>query len=87
MILLLGFGQEHRNKLVAALADLRARFFEAHRVAELGQGFLPRACMQIDGVDQRAVNVEDCGQWHGVVPCSAWKTTRRPLVGCYTRKT
>ena len=54
-------GQEVRNQLVAALADLAAGLFEADVVAELRDRFVPGERVQIDGVEQRSVEVEDGG--------------------------
>src|SRR5207248_11352640 len=51
--------EEDRHQLVAALADLRPHFLERHPPAEVREGFLPGASVQIDGIDQRSVYVED----------------------------
>src|SRR4051812_1488533 len=57
-------GKEHGNQLVTALSDLASNIFEAHVVAEFSQSVLPRERVQIDGIDQSAVHIEDCGFRH-----------------------
>ena len=64
VVLLLGLGQEHRDQLITALADLATRLFEGHIVAEPGQCLLPRARVQIDGIHQGAVDVENGSLGH-----------------------
>src|SRR5581483_4217441 len=56
--------QKHGNELVAALADLTSRLLEAHIVAKLHKRFVPSERMQIDGVQERPVKVEDGGFGH-----------------------
>ena len=55
------FGQEVRNQLVATLADLTSHLLEGDVVAELHHRFLPSEGVEIDGVQERSVHVENCG--------------------------
>ena len=54
-------GQEDWNELVAALSYLASRLLECHVVTELRHRFMPSDGVQIDGVQQRPVQVEDRG--------------------------
>ena len=54
-------GQEDRNELVAALADLASSLLETHIVAEAHHRFVPCECVQIDRIDERAIQIENCG--------------------------
>ena len=65
MILLFGFTEKHRDELVAAFAYLAARLLEGHTVAELLERVLPGAGVQVHGIDERTVDVEDGGFCHG----------------------
>jgi hypothetical protein len=65
MLLLLGLREEHGDELVAALADLTARLLECHVMTEFDQCLLPRARVQVDGIDQRPIDVEDGSFGHG----------------------
>ena len=51
--------EKHRQKLIGAFADLPTNCFERHFLIELLEGNLPGFSMKIDGIDQRAVDVED----------------------------
>jgi hypothetical protein len=51
--------QEDGHELVAALADLAADVGEGDLAAEVPEGLLPSPRVQVDSVDQRAVDVED----------------------------
>ena len=51
--------QEHGHQLIAALADLATNILELEVVPKVVEGVLPGSGMQIDGIDQRAVDVED----------------------------
>ena len=53
--------KKHRHELVAALADLLADLLKAELMPEVAERVLPGASMDIDAVDQRAVDVEDHG--------------------------
>src|SRR5205807_2543465 len=47
------------SALIAALADVRAHLLEGDALAEVGEGVLPASRVEIDGVDQCAVDVEE----------------------------
>src|ERR1700730_18622702 len=51
--------EEHRQELITALADLRAHRREVNRVADMRQCFLPGLGMEVDRINQGAVDVED----------------------------
>ena len=77
-------GEEDRHELVAALADLRTHVGEGHLMAEMGEGFLPGFRVQVDRVDQGAVDVEnDCSDQS--IPFSADRSlfARQPCRGGY----
>ena len=61
MISLISLGQEHRNELVTPFTNLTASLFEGHRVTKLDQRLLPCARVQVDGVDQGSVDIENGG--------------------------
>jgi hypothetical protein len=56
--------KEYGNELVAALPDLSSHLLEADVVTELRHRFVPGERMEIDGVQQRPVQVEDGGFRH-----------------------
>ena len=60
--------QEHGHQLIAALADLAANIFELEVVPIVVEGVLPGSGMQIDRIDQRAVDVEDHRFGHNPSP-------------------
>ncbi len=64
MVRLFGFGQKVRNELIATLADLAARLLEIDVVAEPDQPFMPGDRMQIDGIKQSPVQIENDGFKH-----------------------
>jgi hypothetical protein len=51
--------EEDRHELVAALSDLPADIREPELVAEFGKGVDPGLGMDVDRIDERAVDVED----------------------------
>jgi hypothetical protein len=53
--------QKFGDQLVATLADLAAGLLEADVVAELRHGFVPCDRVEVDGIEQRPVQVEDSG--------------------------
>ena len=53
------FREEYRHELVAAFADLRPHGLERDFVPEMRKGLLPGSGMEIDGIHQRSVDVED----------------------------
>src|ERR1700694_2750323 len=60
---LFGGRKENGNELVAALADLASHLLEADVVTELHHRFVPGECMEIDGVQEHSVHVEDWRLW------------------------
>ena len=60
--------EEDGEELVAALADLAADLLEGEVVAELGEGVLPGAGMDVHAVHQRPVHVENHGLRHVGAP-------------------
>jgi hypothetical protein len=53
--------QEDRHKLIAALSDLPADITEPDRVSEFGKGVDPGLGVDVDRIDERAVDIEDDG--------------------------
>ncbi len=51
-------------KLIAAFADLTANVRERDLVSEMLKGLLPCLGVQIDGIEQRAVNIENNRVYH-----------------------
>jgi hypothetical protein len=76
MVALLDGGQDRQNELVAALSDLASHLFRAAIVAELDHRFVPGDRVKIDGVEQRAVQVED--------GCCCKRPARYELPACST---
>jgi hypothetical protein len=64
VITLLVLRYEDGDQLVAALADLTSRLFEADVVTELRERFVLGERVQIDGVQERPGEVEDGGFGH-----------------------
>ena len=56
--------QKDRHQIISALADLTARLFEADVMSEMSEGLMSWQRMEIDRVNQRPVDVEDCSEWH-----------------------
>jgi hypothetical protein len=50
-----------RNKLVSALPDLTSHLLEADVIAELDHGFMPGDRVQVHGIQQGTIQVEDSG--------------------------
>jgi hypothetical protein len=81
MVVLIGVGEKHWNQLVAALADLTSHLLEGHAMAEVFQRFLPCHCVEVDGIDQGAIDIEDCGFGHEQSFKGRWERRRGPK-GC-----
>ena len=64
IVFLLALVEEHGDKLVATFADLAAGLLERHIMPEFAQRLLPRARMEVDGVNESSINVEDRGFRH-----------------------
>jgi hypothetical protein len=59
-------GQEAGQELVGALADLRAQGLERNMFAKGLEAATPGLRVQVDGVDQGPIDVEDDGVGHDV---------------------
>src|ERR1700761_1041629 len=64
MIVLIARGEKYRGQFIAAFTDLAADGIEVDGMAELSQRLLPRKRMPVDGIQQRAIHVEDCSFKH-----------------------
>src|SRR6202012_6278106 len=64
MVSLLSRRQKDRNELVAAFPDLAPHLLEGDVVAELDHGFMPGKRVEIDRVEQGAVEIKDGGFGH-----------------------
>src|ERR1700749_2642272 len=56
--------QKHRNELVAAFPDLAPHLLEGDVMAELYHGLMPGKRVEIDRVEQGAVEIKDGGFGH-----------------------
>ncbi len=71
--------QEHRHELVAALADLPADRVERHVAPDLPERVDPGLGVEVDGVDQRSVHVEDDSLDHREPPLRAGNAFAPPV--------
>jgi hypothetical protein len=71
--------QEDGNQLVAALSYLASRLVEADVVAEPYHGLVPCDRVQINGIRQGAIQVEDRGTWQSNLHFTYWLSSPKTL--------